>query len=137
MATDDTSRPPTSDTRGRGEVARAASPPRARFQGGESLLQRTLLFPSRGDVSDDGRRTEQCTVRVVEQRDGELDGDRRPILPHGRHREHPASIPSRSCRHRFSVATPVPLPETLRDDQIQRATERFVGAIARYGGAGW
>src|SRR5438105_885643 len=61
----------------------------------DPLSQGAVTFPAFGDVTDDRGHPGEHTRWVMQDDDVELDRNPRPILAHGRHRQHLAAVAAR------------------------------------------
>src|ERR1035437_4945763 len=102
------------------------------LQGRQAGLQLLLLLPPFRHVLNRGGGPEDLACRGPEKEDVDLDRDPRAVFPHGRHRQHLATVSGHAGLHDPGPAFPVPLALPLRDDQVHRFPEHLVGPITEH-----
>ena len=90
------------------------------------MSQRTKLLEPLRDITQDRGNSYQLAMLVPNQNDGELDRYPMTVLPHCGDGEHIAfAIPAPPGLHGVVVALPVPLPQPLWNDDVERLPERL------------
>jgi hypothetical protein len=88
--------------------------------------QRLGLFKALRHVAEDGGDPCHAAALLVKCENGELDRDARAILAQCRDgQDIAASVADLAGAHRLVESGPVPRPQILRDDEIERASERL------------
>src|SRR5215471_10065285 len=95
----------------------------------ELSLQCAHLVEASCHVAHDCGHADHLAV-ILERHDGELDGDRGPILANSGNREHIAlAVAAFSALHHPPVSIPMPLTQPLRNNEVERARHGLVVRI--------
>src|SRR5690242_1139658 len=94
--------------------------------GGELTAQSTQLLKPGSAVTHDRGDADHLAGSAGERHDGELDRDASTLLAHSRHRQDVAiSVARLTGAHRGAITLPMPLPQTFRNDDVERTAEGF------------
>jgi hypothetical protein len=115
-----------------GSRPRASAPCQLGLELLELAAQLAIAVPAGGHVADDGGGPEDGAGVVADELDGELDGQGRSVLAHGRHGQGLLAVAGDAGLHHLLPALPVPCPQALRDDDVHRLAHRLGGGVAEH-----
>src|ERR1017187_1267325 len=90
---------------------------------GEALEQVPLLGERFGFVTNHRHDTCYRALRAIQQSDRKCNRQRSPVFMHGGNPQHVMSVAGLPARHCSFVAGPVTLPQTLGNNEIERAAK--------------
>src|SRR5262245_4111895 len=99
----------------------------APFKLSQSPPQCLLLLPALGVITHNGSNAREVSVRGVEQGDSEGNGEALAIFTQRRDPQDVSMVTRLTCPHNGVIPLPVPLPEALRDNQVERVAHDFGG----------
>src|SRR5947208_5898817 len=97
----------------------------------KSPTQCLLLLPALGVIAYDGSDARGVTVRGVEQGYSEGDRETLAIFAQGRDPQDVSIVARLTCPHNGVISIPVPLPEALWDNEVERVAYCFGGREAK------